>query len=148
MKEKIGKQEGYVIGVECRETERLVQRYIKGELDGKKLRDFLEHIRSCQDCYEELEIYYTITEGLQHLESGSSVDVKKDLSKSLRLSEQKVRIEQHFFIYRILIETLAMIALFLVLIFQINYWVYGTTEIDLFERTAKSSTQFEPEPQI
>ena len=37
--------------------------HINKELTDKELSAFLSHIHTCQDCYEELEIYYTISSG-------------------------------------------------------------------------------------
>ena len=43
----------------CREAERLVMPYINGELTDAELAEFLKHIDTCEDCREELEIYFT-----------------------------------------------------------------------------------------
>ncbi len=42
----------------CLEFQGLVIRYIKGELSYKEKEDFMEHLSVCEDCKEELEIYY------------------------------------------------------------------------------------------
>ena len=44
----------------CKEAEQMVMPYINKELTDKELSALLSHIHTCQDCYEELEIYYTI----------------------------------------------------------------------------------------
>ena len=47
----------------CQEAERLVTPYIHGELDEDTLEKFLEHIETCENCQEELEIYFTVDSG-------------------------------------------------------------------------------------
>ena len=42
----------------CSEAERKVLPYIRGELDGDTLADFLKHVDSCPACREELEKWY------------------------------------------------------------------------------------------
>ncbi len=54
--------------MECQEAERLVMPYIQDELPTPVLEEFLEHIQVCPQCQEELEIYFTVAEGLRHLE--------------------------------------------------------------------------------
>ena len=46
--------------MDCREAQSLVTAYIKRQLDEKKTEEFIGHITHCEECYEELEIYFTI----------------------------------------------------------------------------------------
>ena len=52
----------------CKEVEQMIMPYINDELTDKQLGPFLEHINACKNCYEELEIYYTIYAGLSQLD--------------------------------------------------------------------------------
>ena len=68
----------------CKEAENLVMPYIRHELDVGQMEEFLEHIDTCQECREELEIYYTVFLGLRQLESGTGMyDVAGALEESL-----------------------------------------------------------------
>ena len=53
----------------CQEAERLVTSYIHGELDEDTLEEFLEHIETCENCQEELDIYFTVDCGYRLLDS-------------------------------------------------------------------------------
>jgi len=53
----------------CKEVERLVMPYINDELTDEELGEFLEHMESCPDCREELEIYFTVDVGIRQLDS-------------------------------------------------------------------------------
>ena len=65
----------------CREAERLVMPYINGELTDAELAEFLKHIDTCEDCREELEIYFTVDVGIRHLQhQGGPGDGPGDLT--------------------------------------------------------------------
>ena len=42
----------------CMEAEKMVVPYMKDELSPTELEDFLDHIKTCENCREELEIHY------------------------------------------------------------------------------------------
>ena len=44
-------------GIDCRQAETLVARYIKHTLSTDELEEFLDHIEHCSSCYDELETY-------------------------------------------------------------------------------------------
>ena len=54
----------------CRETQQMIDRYLKNNLEESELQAFLDHVRECPSCYEELEIYYTIEYALGYLDNG------------------------------------------------------------------------------
>ena len=49
----------------CREAERLVMPYINGSITDEELKEFLKHIETCEECREELEIYFTVDVGIR-----------------------------------------------------------------------------------
>ena len=68
-KERAGRKESGVSGdVNCQEAQRMITRYIRKELTRSETDEFLAHVMSCRDCYEELEVYYTIDVGLKELD--------------------------------------------------------------------------------
>ena len=38
--------------------------YIENRLSGRELEEFLEHVETCKECYDELEIHYIIKVGM------------------------------------------------------------------------------------
>ena len=46
--------------MKCEEALLKIDDYINDSLSCKETEEFLEHIRQCPDCYDELETYYTI----------------------------------------------------------------------------------------
>ena len=49
----------------CVEAEKMVVPYMKDELSPTELEDFLDHIHTCENCREELEIHYMVDVGLK-----------------------------------------------------------------------------------
>ncbi len=46
--------------MKCIEAQQLIQPYLNGELPGKTMEAFLDHVETCRDCYEELELFLTV----------------------------------------------------------------------------------------
>lgn len=101
----------------CKETEQMVMPYINDELTDKELASFLKHIYGCKNCYEELEVYYTIYAGLQQLESESDdYDMHNLLKETLRVSESRVKGRKLFNTYYVLLQIMAIISLIVIII--------------------------------
>jgi len=56
----------------CKEAEKLILPYIRNELPDELTAPFIAHVRSCSECYDEFEIYYTIRHMLQSDDAGRS----------------------------------------------------------------------------
>ena len=44
--------------MKCEEALTKIEAYIDHTLSGRELEEFLEHVKSCRECYDELETYY------------------------------------------------------------------------------------------
>ena len=70
-------------GIDCRQAETLVARYIKHTLSTDELEEFLDHIEHCSSCYDELETYFIVHEAIQQLdekEDGTVLDFRELLA--------------------------------------------------------------------
>ncbi|MFR2719656.1 MAG: zf-HC2 domain-containing protein [Ruminococcus sp.] len=54
--------------MKCEDSLTKIEAYIHNKMSYRELEDFLEHVKECPDCYDELETYYTITVGMKYLE--------------------------------------------------------------------------------
>lgn len=52
----------------CLTAQSLIIKYVNDELSGIELESFLNHIDECDDCFEELKIYYILSKGMQQLD--------------------------------------------------------------------------------
>ncbi len=85
--------------MDCKEAQSLVPAYIRQEIDADTLGEFLAHVKQCEDCYEELEIYYSIDMGLKVLDGKVSniVNLKASMEQALKDSEAKLK-QRHWFL--------------------------------------------------
>lgn len=110
-----------VLHMTCKEAEQMVMPYINNELDDRELGAFLEHVSSCESCYEELEIYYTLYAGLAQLdgEEVGGQDMHSLLKDALHASQMQIRGKKIWNIYYVMSQVLAMLALAGIIIMEI-----------------------------
>lgn len=77
----------------CQEVQSLITQYVNGQLEGKKLEDFLLHITNCSSCQEELEVYYIVINGIKRMDQDDdiAIDYHEAFLDSLKESEEKIR---------------------------------------------------------
>ena len=54
--------------MDCLEFQGKMIRYVNGELTFKEKEQFMEHVRSCDECRDELEIYYIILNSMRQMD--------------------------------------------------------------------------------
>lgn len=69
----------------CLEAQSKIMAYIEGKLPDDELREFIKHVRSCHNCHEELDIYYTLIVGMKQLDESDNIstDFKDSLDRKL-----------------------------------------------------------------
>ena len=63
----------------CQNAQSMVLNFINNKLDKEETKAFIEHVRDCKDCWEELEIYYVMLVGLKQLDEGAEPDLPKPM---------------------------------------------------------------------
>ena len=53
----------------CEQASLCIKPFIEGKIEEDQLEGFLQHVEGCKSCYEELDIMYIVSEGLQGLQS-------------------------------------------------------------------------------
>ncbi len=105
-------------GIDCRQAETLVARYINHTLSTDELEEFLDHIEHCSSCYDELETYFIVHEAIQQLdeEDGTVLDFKKLLEQDIRRSRRHIRQKRwlHFLSVLLFVAVLIAAAAFVV----------------------------------
>lgn len=56
---------------ECMSFQSMVEPFLEGKLSGSSRQSFIEHVRKCKVCREELEIYHVIYSVLDELNNES-----------------------------------------------------------------------------
>lgn len=109
----------------CREARKLIIPFIHDELSMEETRDFLQHVRGCKACMDELEIYYIVDVGLDKSD-GEDIDynLTAALNSHIREACQKIFI---LFIGRVLkysINTLMFFGVFIIAMMQLRIWFF------------------------
>ena len=83
--------------MKCEEALTKIEAYINHTLNGRELEEFLEHVTSCQECYDELETYYIISVGMRYLEEENleSYNIPKMLQEDLHTRERQCEKEKY-----------------------------------------------------
>lgn len=107
----------------CVEAEKMVVPYMKDELSPTELEDFLDHIHTCENCREELEIHYMVDVGLKKLdEADGTYDIVGDLKRKVAESYRSLRHISMFQITTYAVSTLTGMALIVMILFQLRIW--------------------------
>ena len=108
-------------GIDCRQAETLVARYIKHTLSVDELEEFLDHIEHCSSCYDELETYFIVHEAIQQLdekEDGTVLDFRELLEQDIRRSRRYIRQKRWLhFLTGLLLAVFAVLLLIFVIFF-------------------------------
>lgn len=88
--------------------------FINDELPVKELELFLDHVAGCQNCMEELEIYYTLLTAMRQLDEDKSLsgDYKRELEHKLKAAQDRIVHAKYTYFRKkaILIIIIALIA--------------------------------------
>lgn len=83
--------------MQCKDVQSKFIPFINNELEYKELKEFLEHIRQCENCHEEYDFYYTMIMGMRYLENDNN---KTEFQID---SEQQLNEAEHYILqYKIL----------------------------------------------
>ncbi|MCM1182752.1 MAG: hypothetical protein NC337_05200 [Roseburia sp.] len=78
--------------MDCKEAQRCIRSFFADELNMGEAKSFVEHVRSCKDCMEELTIEYLLSEGVSRLENADDIDVESELEERLNRVINRKRI--------------------------------------------------------
>lgn len=78
--------------MDCVEIPRLITEFVNQTMDEDTLENFLEHIQSCEQCKEELEVHYIMTVGLLLLDEDTihAYNLHNEFEKHLKKEQEKV----------------------------------------------------------
>lgn len=78
----------------CKDFEKKLPDFIDRQMDYLTMKEFIEHRDNCENCREELEIKFLVTEGVQRLEEGDVFDLQNELNG--RLGDIRTRMKRYF----------------------------------------------------
>ena len=75
----------------CVRAQQLVKPYLDGLLSDRELEEFLDHVQNCQDCFDELEVYFSIYRTLDNVDEKGDYNFTKKLHRKLEDSRMYLR---------------------------------------------------------
>ena len=86
--------------ITCKEAAKMVIPYIQEQLDDKSLKKFVNHIKECSECREELETYYIVYKGLMQLDEKEELPMNmiEALNEELEFSDAYLKRLSLFYI--------------------------------------------------
>lgn len=98
----------------CVEAKRMVNRFVEKKLSYQELEQFLQHVEQCDDCMDELDIYYTMHKAFDMLDTGAhqNYNFKELLKEELHAARRAVIMHRTSLVLRdIFLAGLAILAL-------------------------------------
>jgi len=79
----------------------LITPFINDKLNLKETEEFIDHVQSCPECREELEVYYALLTAMKQLDEDKTLsdDYNMELSSKLERAQEKI-IHAKFTYYR------------------------------------------------
>ncbi|MBQ8639518.1 MAG: zf-HC2 domain-containing protein [Lachnospiraceae bacterium] len=110
--------------MDCKTANQMIRPYLDQELNLEETDLFLRHIKTCSECREELEIYFTVEAGIHNLNQDevSTYDLKGLFEQELRDTQSSIA--NHHVLSGILevVFTLAMVGLAVASMLQLRIW--------------------------
>lgn len=124
--------------MDCKQAQSLVIPYIQRRTDDEQAEEFLKHVFQCEECFEELEIFYTVHFALQKLDEDDRVsyDMQDMLWEHLKEAEKGI-------IRRKLIHYLSLGVMIAAEFFLILMLLSGAGDWRLFEAETKAASETE-----
>lgn len=116
--------------MDCKTAQQKIMPYIERKLSPREAEDFIEHIRGCRECGEELEVYFTIYYALEQLgqDGQDTFDIPELLERDLSQTEKQIRRYNIMRFYRRLLTTLAAVFGVIFLITAAQMFWYGSSK--------------------
>ena len=80
---------------ECMAFQAQISDYIDGSLPAEKMEQFVHHVEHCEECREELKIYYTLYLGILQLDREEEVKELSDLDGALEEELEHSELQIH-----------------------------------------------------
>ena len=95
----------------------------------EEMQEFLDHLDSCRECYDELEITYSVMQGIRQLDSEDGDTTAKDLElsldRSIYFSQDRVQKWTTRLVIKYALNTAAFWSVLMTLWFQFRFWIEG-----------------------
>lgn len=106
--------------MDCKEFEKNIPVFINSTMNYDQLVEFVEHVNSCEECREELDIQLLVSEGIARLEDGGALDLRYEMDKRMGIAMSYIHRHKTL---RILAGTLQFMAAMAVLLIVVLLFI-------------------------
>jgi hypothetical protein len=99
----------------------MITPFINDKLNLKETEEFIDHVQSCPDCREELEVYYALLTAMKQLDEDRNLSDDYSLELSAKLEREQEKIIHAKFTYYRKKGILLLIILLIAFCFSIRY---------------------------
>ncbi|MBQ4521495.1 MAG: zf-HC2 domain-containing protein [Lachnospiraceae bacterium] len=78
----------------CLQCQSKITQYIEDKLSENEIQEFIRHVKECNNCYEELDIYYTLLIGMKYLDNDENIPTDFRLQLQERLEQDEAMIQR------------------------------------------------------
>ncbi len=78
----------------CKEWQKMIPGFLEDTLENREMEGFIEHVQACEDCYEELEIMFMLSIGLQELNEDRNISYNFSQLLENKIVEAEIRFER------------------------------------------------------
>ncbi|MCM1049889.1 MAG: zf-HC2 domain-containing protein [Clostridiales bacterium] len=105
----------------CKETEKMIPAFLQDDLSNRELEEFIEHIKDCPECTEELSIQFLVSEGLERLEAGNNFNLQHALESRVKSSEHEIKVHRGLKYTLICLEAAVAAAIIIALVMVFKF---------------------------
>jgi hypothetical protein len=128
-------RKGMVLYMTCKETQSRITPFIHDQLNLKEMEAFIEHVQSCKECREELEVYYALLTAMEQLDEDRTLSDNYNMELDMKIErEQEKIVHAKFLFYRKKIR-LVIVILMIVLLLSFRYTNNHIQPRDLLSRS-------------
>ena len=76
----------------CMEAQSSITAFINDEMDIAELEEFIEHIQDCEECMDELDVYYALLTAMKQLDEDRNLsdDFSQELREKIDCSQERI----------------------------------------------------------
>ena len=102
--------------MKCNEFEKNIPIFINSEMEYETLKSFVEHVNSCEECREELDIQLLVSEGIARLNDGGTLDLRHEMDKRMEHALHDIKRHRTLRVLVGTLQTMAALAFLLIII--------------------------------
>lgn len=100
----------------CKEFEKNIPIFINSKMEYTDLKEFVEHVNTCAECREELDIQLLVSEGIARLNDGGTLDLRHEMDERMAAALYDIHMHKTLRILVGALQTMAALAFLLIII--------------------------------